>query len=41
MTFAGLEDKHAVEAAMPWEARDVPKTLYAQVSETAGKFPNH
>ena len=41
MTFAGLQDKYALENAMPWDARDVPVTLYQQLSETAGKFPNH
>ncbi len=41
MAFAGIEDRNAVEAEMPWEDRDVPKTLYKLLSDTAGKFPNH
>ena len=41
MTFAGIEDRNAIEAEMPWEKRDLPKTLYALLSNTATKFPNH
>lgn len=41
MSFAGIEDRDAIEAAMPWADRPLPKTLYALLSETAGKFPNH
>ena len=41
MTFAGIEDRNAIEAEMPWEERDVPKTLYALLSNTAQKFPSH
>ena len=41
MTFAGIEDRNAIEAEMPWEERDVPKTLYALLSNTAQKFPKH
>jgi len=41
MAFTGLPDKHAIETEMPWAERDVAKTLYAQLSQTAGKFPNH
>ena len=28
MTFAGLDDRNAIEAQMPWSERDVAKTLY-------------
>ena len=41
MAFAGLSDKFAIENEMPWEERDVPQTLYAQLSKTAGRFPNN
>ncbi len=41
MAFAGIEDRNAVEAEMPWEDRDLPKTLYRLLSDTAGKFPSH
>ena len=41
MTFAGIEDRNAIEAEMPWEERDVPKTLYALLNNTAQKFPDH
>ena len=41
MSFAGVEDRNAIEAEMPWADRDVPKTLWSMLSETAGKFPSH
>ncbi|MEM6312103.1 MAG: acyl-CoA synthetase [Pseudomonadota bacterium] len=41
MTFAGIADRDAIEAQMPWEERDVPKTLYSLLSRTAQKFPNN
>ncbi|MBM1634002.1 acyl-CoA synthetase [Sulfitobacter mediterraneus] len=41
MTFAGMEDRNAIEAEMPWAERDVPKTLYGLLSDTTAKFPNH
>lgn len=41
MTFAGIDDRNAIEAEGPWAERDVAKTLYGMLSETAGKFPNH
>lgn len=40
MGYAGLEDRKAIEDEMPWKDRDVPVTLYGQLSQTAGKFPN-
>lgn len=40
MTFAGLEDRNAIEAQMAWEDRALPKTLYQALSATASKFPN-
>ena len=41
MSYAGMDDRNAIEAEMPWEDRDVPVTLYGQLTETAKKFPNH
>ncbi len=41
MKYAGMEDRNAIEAEMPWEDRDVPKTLHAQLTKTAKNFPNH
>jgi fatty-acyl-CoA synthase/long-chain acyl-CoA synthetase len=40
-TFATLADSKAIEAQMPWEKRDVPPTLHALLSRTAGRFPQH
>ncbi|MGD9294793.1 MAG: acyl-CoA synthetase [Roseobacter sp.] len=40
MTFAGLDDRNAIEAQMAWEDRALPKTLYQALSATASKFPN-
>lgn len=40
MTFAGFEDRDAIEAQMPWHQRDLPVTLYAALSRTAEKYPN-
>ena len=33
--FASLADRNDIEKQMPWEQRDVPKTLYEMLSETA------
>ncbi|MFK7879032.1 acyl-CoA synthetase [Roseobacter sp.] len=41
MSFAGIEDRNAIEAEMPWADRPLPKTLYGLLSETTGKFPDH
>ncbi|MFT7440957.1 MAG: acyl-CoA synthetase (AMP-forming)/AMP-acid ligase II, partial [Sulfitobacter sp.] len=41
MSFAGVEDRNAIEAEMPWADRDVAKTMWGLLSNTAGKFPNH
>ena len=40
-TFAGLADRDAIENEMPWEQRDIAKTLYGMLSDTAAKFPTH
>ncbi|MEM9967956.1 MAG: acyl-CoA synthetase [Pseudomonadota bacterium] len=39
MAYAGIEDRTKIEAEMPWEKRDVPKTLYKLLSNTAAQFP--
>ena len=41
MTFAGIADREAIENEMPWEARDVAKTLYGMLSATADTFPSN
>ena len=41
MSFAGMDDRLAIENEMPWEARDLPKTLYHLLAGTAHKFPNN
>ncbi len=40
MTFASVADRNSIEAESEWEARDVPKTTFAMLSETAAKFPD-
>jgi fatty-acyl-CoA synthase/long-chain acyl-CoA synthetase len=40
MTYAGMADRNAIEAEGPWEGRDIPKTLWAQLSRTADAFPD-
>ncbi|MEC8630257.1 MAG: acyl-CoA synthetase [Pseudomonadota bacterium] len=34
-----LDHVKAIEAEMPWADRDVPETLYQQLTQTAAKFP--
>lgn len=41
MPFTGIIDCEALENEMPWEDRDVPKTLFALLSDTAAKFPDN
>ena len=41
MSFAGMQDRLAIESEMPWEDRDLPKTLYHMLAGTAHKFPNN
>ena len=41
MTFAGIADRDRIQNEMPWEERDVPKTLYGMISDTTLKFPDH
>src|SRR6056297_2393346 len=40
MTFASFEDRDTVENEMPWAERDMPVTLYGQLSKTAAAFPD-
>ena len=40
MAFASLADKHAIESEMPWEARDVPRTVWGLLSETERRVPD-
>lgn len=40
MTFAGWDDRNAIEAQMPWSERKVARTLYQALSNTAEKFPD-
>ncbi|MFY9210913.1 MAG: acyl-CoA synthetase [Aestuariivita sp.] len=41
MAYSGLPDKRRIESEMPWEDRPVARTLYAQITQTAGKFQHH
>ena len=40
MGFASTADRDAIQAEMPWEQRDLPKTLFGLLSRTAGRFPD-
>jgi len=40
MSFASVSDRNAIEAEMPWAERDVPATLWGQLSRTAEAFPD-
>ncbi len=39
MTFAGLDDRNAIEAQLAWEDRDLPMTLYQAMTAAAQKYP--
>ena len=39
MAYEGMTDRNRIEAEMPWEARDLPVTLYGLISRTTEKFP--
>mgnify|MGYP000153275856 CR=1 FL=1 len=41
MGYAGLADRDTLTNEMPWEDRDVPVTLYGQLTQTTNKFPKH
>ncbi len=38
--FSSYDDRNALEAAMPYEARDLPVTLYGFLARTAERFPD-
>ncbi|KIC16874.1 MULTISPECIES: acyl-CoA synthetase [unclassified Leisingera] len=40
MGFSGIADRDALQNEMPYEARDLPATLYGLLSRTADKYPN-
>ncbi len=40
MAYAGMADRDAIESEMPWETRDLPKTVWQQLCRTADAFPN-
>src|SRR6056297_3384887 len=40
MTYAGMADRTAIEPEMPWAEREIPKTLWGQLTKTAERFPN-
>ncbi|WP_323776554.1 acyl-CoA synthetase [Leisingera sp.] len=40
MGFSGVADRDALQNEMPYEARDLPATLYGLLSRTAGRYPN-
>ncbi|MBU2961755.1 acyl-CoA synthetase [Citreicella sp. C3M06] len=40
MRFASIADRDAIEADKPWEARNLPPTLYSQLERTAQAFPD-
>lgn len=37
MTFASMADRNAIENEMPWSERQLPHSVWSQLSETAGK----
>lgn len=39
--YATLDDRLAIEQESPWDARDLPTTMYELLSGTANKFPNN
>ena len=41
MAYEGKTDRNRIEAEMPWEARDLPVTLYGLISRTTEKFPQN
>lgn len=39
MTYAGVDDRNAIVAEGPWAERDIPPTLWGQLTRTATRFP--
>lgn len=40
MTYAGMDDRNAIEAEAPWAAREIPSTLWGQLTRTADRHPS-
>ncbi|MBP0482577.1 acyl-CoA synthetase [Sagittula salina] len=40
MDFATQQDRRNIETEMPWSERDVPSTLWGQLTRTAERFPD-
>ena len=40
MTFSTIEDLKKIEQQMPWEERDLPKTIYKFLTQTKERFPD-
>lgn len=40
MTFATPQDVLDIQSEMPWEDRDLPKTVYQMLADTTAAFPN-
>lgn len=40
MGFASMQDRNAMENEKPWAERNVPVTLWGQLTQTAERFPN-
>ncbi|WP_010137922.1 acyl-CoA synthetase [Oceanicola sp. S124] len=40
MSFGGVADAKRITEEMPWEARDVPTTVYQMVARTAASYPD-
>jgi acyl-CoA synthetase (AMP-forming)/AMP-acid ligase II len=38
MSFASVADRDAIQNEMPWEKRDLPKTTFGLLSQTAAKY---
>ncbi|SNS97561.1 acyl-CoA synthetase [Antarctobacter heliothermus] len=39
MSYAGVDDRNAIVAEGPWAERDIPPTLWGQLTRTATRFP--
>lgn len=36
--YCSMEDRNAIQAEMPWEDRDLPKTVYGMLTRTRDKY---
>ena len=41
LDFGSMADRDAIQDAMPWADRDVPRTFHEMLSRTAATWPNH